>query len=160
MPDLHTFKILTLRVIDGDTVEVEIDRSWRDRSKKHCRVYGVDCPEKSGNEKAAGLPVKEVIILLLEKVTNSGLDLYTRSIKKGKYQGRYVGSIFWEKDGVEHDMSDFLLAHGLAKPYKRGKTPDFNDEECSKIATLCEIIIEDDVDSDILDLDGNWGSDS
>ena len=112
----------------------------------------------SGNldEKAAGLPVKEVILLLLEKVTASGLRLYTRSIKKGKYQGRYVGTIFWVKDGVEVDMASFLLHHGLAKVYLRGRTPSFDDEECEKIAALCDEIIDKGVDSEILDLSGNW----
>jgi endonuclease YncB( thermonuclease family) len=146
-PSLHTFEVLDYRVVDGDTVEVLLDRSWKDKSTKACRLFGIDAPERSGDEKAGGLPVKDVAIAVLKWVVERGLTLYSRSIKKGKYQGRYVGSVFWmANDGeTEISLASFMLRHGLAKPYRgRGKTPDFSDDECDAIADVCRDFLEDD----------------
>ena len=40
------FPVLSFRVIDGDSVEVVIDRGWDEHKKMVCRLSGVDCPER------------------------------------------------------------------------------------------------------------------
>ena len=52
------------RVIDGDTVEVLLDRGWKEEKTVSARIYGIDTPEvrktKQGGalEKEAGRPVR------------------------------------------------------------------------------------------------------
>lgn len=42
-----------LRLIDGDTIEVELDLGFSIKHKERCRLYGVDTPEVHGVKKAS-----------------------------------------------------------------------------------------------------------
>jgi endonuclease YncB( thermonuclease family) len=150
MPDLYVYEIDGYKVIDGDTTRVTMDRGWRDASIKDCRIFGVDTPEKSGREKIAGKPVTRVVEALLAWLEKRGHRLFVRSRKKGKYEGRFIGDLFWvytddRVPGVEQEchLTRFLLDTGLCKPYAgRGKTPDFSEEECEAIVNTCDSLLQ------------------
>ena len=47
-----------VRVIDGDTVEIDIDLGFRLWLRQRLRILGVDCPERIGPTAEAGLKAR------------------------------------------------------------------------------------------------------
>jgi len=52
--DPYIRKCRILKVIDGDTLEVEIDLGFNMRMTERVRLLGINCPEMKGTTKAAG----------------------------------------------------------------------------------------------------------
>ena len=103
------------RVVDGDTVDVDIDLGfdvWM--LKQRIRLYGVDTPESRTRdlaEKKLGLAAKA---RLGELCCGS---FKVKSLGKGKY-GRILG-IPYTEDGK--DICQMLIDEGHAVPYEGGK---------------------------------------
>jgi endonuclease YncB( thermonuclease family) len=60
----------TYRVIDGDTVEVLLDRGWWETKQTALRLWGLNAPEsrtRRAEEKQAGLLVKDLVCRWLER---------------------------------------------------------------------------------------------
>lgn len=119
------------RVIDGDTVEVTLDRGWKEVKVVSARIYGIDTPEnkrtKAGGEleKKAGDLVRQVVEKWL--ADHSGKQIYHASMSRPKYAFRTIARLsagYPHFDGSDNDLSDYLLHNGLGKPYKgKAKEP-------------------------------------
>ena len=118
---MYEYKCKVLKVIDGDTVDVDIDLGfgvWL--HKERVRIMGIDTPESRTSdklEKVFGLAAKERLISLLgedaildTQVSKKGEDM------KGKF-GRMLGN-FRTTDG-EH-CADILIEEGHAVGYTGG----------------------------------------
>ena len=67
MDDLYVYLARVERVIDGDTVEISISLGcdvWL--LHQHCRLSGINAPEKTGETKALGIASKEHLESLLK----------------------------------------------------------------------------------------------
>tara|TARA_R110000751_G_scaffold2032_2_gene10908 strand:- start:1133 stop:1495 length:363 start_codon:yes stop_codon:yes gene_type:complete len=111
----YTYKCTLVRVVDGDTLDVDIDLGFDVWLKKQrVRLVGIDTPEsrtRNLGEKALGLAAKARLIELCG-------DLITvQSHGKGKY-GRILGTPY-DKDGV--DICKVLVDEGHAVEYFGGK---------------------------------------
>ena len=101
------------RVVDGDTVDVDIDLgfgTWR--CGERIRLYAVDTPEcrtRDAQEKAAGLLAKKFV----EDALHVGGTYRLQTKEKGKF-GRYLGTI--KIDG-ELTINAALITENLAVPY-------------------------------------------
>ena len=104
----------SLRVVDGDTVDVDIDLGfgvWL--HKERVRIYGIDTPEsrtRDLEEKKYGLAAKEFV-----KQFVKGNNIILRTEKydaKGKF-GRILGDIIVDKVS----MSDTMIKEHHAVPY-------------------------------------------
>ena len=118
---MHEYKVKILKVVDGDTVDVDIDLGFgiwlRD---ERVRVMGIDTPESRTSdkvEKVFGLAAKARLSSLLgadailqTQVSKKGEDM------KGKF-GRVLGN-FTTTNG-EH-CADVLLREGHAVAYSGG----------------------------------------
>ena len=96
---MHEYKINVLRVVDGDTVDVDIDLGFSTWLKKQrIRLYGIDTPEtrtRDLDEKKYG---KMATNFLSDTIKDAEVvALRTYKDKKGKY-GRILGEIIC--DGV------------------------------------------------------------
>lgn len=120
------FPVLEFRVIDGDSVEVVLDRGWDESKKMVCRISGVDTPERNT---AAGQAVKRFVEQWCIRL---GSDLRVQSIAKDKFGGRFIGDLL-DKVGCERSLSETLLTHKLAKPYAGGIKLPFTDDELARI---------------------------
>lgn len=105
--DLYVYKAKIVRVVDGDTVDADVDlgfHTWR--REERLRLARVNAPEPRGAGKVEGLKSKQ---WLKDRV--EGREVLIRTIKdrKEKY-GRYLVEIFFE--GV--NINDELLAKGFA----------------------------------------------
>ena len=89
---MYNYKISLLRVVDGDTIDAEIDLGFDIKVKKRIRFMGMNAPEsrtKDLKEKARGLAAKDRVKALLEGCKNIQL----KSHGFGMF-GRCLGEIF------------------------------------------------------------------
>lgn len=107
---LYTYKADCTNVVDGDTVDLVIDKGFEDTSKRRIRFYRVNTPERG---KPGYLEAKEFVELhLLNK------PCYVESYKSGNF-GRWLGEIYIEDGDDLLNLNDMLIEKGLAVPYKK-----------------------------------------
>ena len=111
---MYEYRCKVTRVVDGDTVDVDIDLGfgvWL--HKERVRIYGIDTPEsrtRDLEEKKYGLAAKEFV-----KTFVKGKSIILRTEKydaKGKF-GRILGDIIVDKVS----MSDTMIKEHHAVPY-------------------------------------------
>jgi micrococcal nuclease len=113
----YLYKATVTRVVDGDTVDLEIDLGMGVFVKERVRLARIDTPEtygvkKDSEEYKAGMKAKE---RLEELVKGKEIALETVKDKKGKY-GRYLGEIYIN-DIDWTNVNSLLIHEGHAKPY-------------------------------------------
>ena len=114
---MYEYRAHVTRVIDGDTLEVNVDLGLGVSRKERVRLAGVDTPEtwrpKTDAEKAHG---KEATAFVMECVLAQDIILNTVKDRQGKY-GRYLGYIKYTCgiDKVEKDLATELKAADLVK---------------------------------------------
>ena len=121
---MYTYKISLLKVVDGDTIDAEIDLGFDIKVKKRIRFMGINAPEsrtRDLEEKAKGLAAKDRVKALLEGCKN--IQLKSHGI--GKF-GRCLGEIMLDMvDGSEkltlESLNELLIKEGHAKEYHGGK---------------------------------------
>ena len=103
-----------VRVVDGDTLEVEA-RIWLGQSVDvHVRIDGIDTPELHGacaGERHAALSARDFLEQRL-----GGSEIQLRDVSYDKYGGRVLARVI-DKTG---DVGAALIASGLARPYGGG----------------------------------------
>jgi len=122
---MYEYKCKILRVVDGDTVDVDIDLGfgiWL--HKERVRIMGIDTPESRTSdkvEKVFGLAAKKRLNSLLgekaileTQVSKKGEDM------KGKF-GRVLGN--FRTTAGDHCAS-ILIEEGHAVPYTGGSKED------------------------------------
>ena len=92
---MYDYKAKIVKVVDGDTVDVDIDLGFGVWLKdERVRLVGVDTPESRTRdlvEKAFGLAAKEFVVNFVEQ--EGDIELHTASYdSKGKF-GRILGDI-------------------------------------------------------------------
>ena len=121
---MYTYNIKLLRVIDGDTIDAEIDLGFDVKIKKRIRFMGINTPEsrtRDLEEKAKGLAAKDRVKQLLEGSNN--IQLTSHGV--GKF-GRCLGEICLDMiDGQEKltlvNLNELLISEGHAIKYFGGK---------------------------------------
>lgn len=121
---MYEYKVEILRVIDGDTVDVDIDLGfgiWM--RKERVRLYGIDTPEsrtRDKTEKAFGLAAKKRLKELLGKkcvlktfAARDGEDM------KGKF-GRILGDfhVYYGEEDRWCMLSTIMMHEGHAVAYE------------------------------------------
>lgn len=109
----YVYRAVVVRVVDGDTVDVDIDLGFYTWIKKQrIRLVGIDAPEMRGDEKIAGRAAKAYLVNLVE-----GKEIILRTIKgrdggdsRGKY-GRWLGRLYL--NGV--DVNQHMVEAGHAE---------------------------------------------
>ena len=121
---MYIYKAKLDRVIDGDTIDVNIDLGFDIQIKKRIRFVGINTPEsrtRDLEEKARGLAAKDRVKAILAE--NDIFTLHSESL--GKY-GRVLGKIYLSKiDGrdclTQVCLNDQLVTEGHAVEYHGGK---------------------------------------
>ena len=121
---MYNYKINLLRVIDGDTIDAEIDLGFDIKVKKRIRFLGINTPEsrtRDLEEKARGLAAKDRVKQLLEGAN----EITLQSHGVGKY-GRCLGELFVDVvDGKEkitlESVNQLLIKENHAVEYDGGK---------------------------------------
>lgn len=123
---MYEYRAKLVKVVDGDTVDVDIDLGFGIWMKdERVRIMGIDTPESRTRDKveklfgkAASARVKELLeedIILKTQISRDGEDM------KGKY-GRILGDFMVERfeDGKQEMLTDVLVQEGHAVAYFGG----------------------------------------
>ena len=115
VPFVYNAKIV--RVIDGDTVEADVDLGFDVGTRRTFRLCAINAPEMRGDTRGAGVATKgRLADLILER----DVVLMTFKDKTEKY-GRYLATIFYEENGMWFNVNQKLVEEGLAVPYSEAK---------------------------------------
>ena len=123
---MHEYNCTIRRVVDGDTVDVDIDLGfdmWIHNER--VRLFGIDTPEsrtRDLEEKKAGLFAKDVVLHYLPE--GSKQVLRTHKDKVGKY-GRVLGEfvIYDSLADRQTTINQFMIDHRIGVEYS-GKSKD------------------------------------
>jgi endonuclease YncB( thermonuclease family) len=106
---LYTYHAFVKRVIDGDTLKLEIDTGFDDQKHETIRLRGIDCPEIDAPEGKAAKRFVEAQLAHCEFIT-----IKSTQTRKEKW-GRYLGDVFYKgKDGQQIYLNNLLLEKGYA----------------------------------------------
>jgi|TARA_B100000953_G_C17975432_1_gene407437 micrococcal nuclease len=126
---MFRFNANLVRVVDGDTVDADIELGFSVFMRDRIRLMGIDTPEsrtRNLQEKSWGLAAKHRLIELLAE-TNGEFTLVTEDMEKGKF-GRVLGTI--EINGK--DANQTLIEENFAIPYEGGN----KDESRTKYGVM------------------------
>jgi endonuclease YncB( thermonuclease family) len=135
----HAMPAKVLRVIDGDTIEVDAalwlfvgDQAQQMRGTVSVRLIGIDTPEKRSAqacERDMALRATEFARAWFDTAAGAGVSSLTQGTQSviapivdlqvvhlDKYAGRVLGHVM--KDGKS--LADALIAAGLGRPYGGG----------------------------------------
>ena len=110
------FKAKVVRVVDGDTLDCDIDLGFHITLRERIRLMGVDTPEtrtRDPVEKANGLKSKSFVE---DFVALKGGNIFLKVHGFGKF-GRPLADLF--VDGI--NLNQKLVDLGYAAPYFGGK---------------------------------------
>ena len=114
---MYEYKCRINRVVDGDTIDVDIDLGfgvWL--YNERVRILGIDAPEtrtRDLEEKEQGLKSKEYVQSLLP--FGSEQILLSKDFK-GKF-GRILGDFVVYQGNTKWDLSRLMIHEGYASPY-------------------------------------------
>lgn len=113
-------------VVDGDTIDVDIDLGFNVSFSQRVRLAGIDTPEsrtKDLNEKKLGLEVKEWLKSKLKDAEE--VIIKTEKPDSSEKYGRILGWLYVK--GIEKSLNQIMIDEGYAWSYMgETKIKDFN----------------------------------
>ena len=104
------------KVVDGDTIDVDIDLGFNISYAQRVRLAGIDTPEsrtKDAREKALGLEVKDKIKKAIESAKT--VIIKTELPDSTEKYGRILGWVYL--DGAAKSLNEQLIEEGYAWGY-------------------------------------------
>ena len=114
---MYKYNARLIRVIDGSTIDANIDLGFGVFVKQRIRLFGIRCPDTKNKDdaiRAKGLAVKTRLIELV----GTKFVIETILNKRGKF-GRILGIIYVIDDAYnETNINEKLVSEGHAEKYK------------------------------------------
>tara|TARA_Y100001963_G_C6787699_1_gene453807 strand:- start:3691 stop:4131 length:441 start_codon:yes stop_codon:yes gene_type:complete len=128
---MHEYKCKILRVVDGDTVDIDIDLGfgvWL--HKERVRLHGIDTPEsrtRDDVEKIYGNAAKEFVKSFLP--IGSSQILKTEKDKTGKF-GRILGKflVYDSKEDKQTTLGEIMIRENHAVAYHGQSKEEITEE--------------------------------
>ena len=124
---MYQYKVSVVKVVDGDTLDVDIDLGFgMSYKKQRVRMMGIDTPESRTRdkvEKLFGKASKKHLKKLLESAESISLI----SHDKGKF-GRILGEIYIHNDDAEVNVNQKMIDDCHAVPYT-GENKDLVEQQ-------------------------------
>ena len=115
-----------LKIVDGDTIDVDIDLGFDISYSQRVRLAGIDTPESrttDKKEKALGLEVKDRLKKAIDAATN--VVIKTEKPDSSEKYGRILGWVFLDDNKVS--INQTLIDEGYAWGYMgETKVKDFD----------------------------------
>ena len=117
---MFDYRCKVTRVVDGDTIDVNLDLGFNIWHQARVRMLGIDTPEKRTRNKAEKILGLASTARLKELLKGNQIEIEC-SKEKGKF-GRVLG-IVWatDKAGDRINCNNQLIEEGHARPYYGGK---------------------------------------
>lgn len=114
----HLYKVIkVIKVVDGDTVDAEVDTGFYHKCTQRFRLFGIDTPER-GEE-----GYKEATERLKELLDTD--ELYVHSKKTGSF-GRWLGTFYTYDEKIRGEegtgmvnINKAMEDEGFAKKYQK-----------------------------------------
>tara|TARA_Y100000310_G_scaffold119376_1_gene118111 strand:+ start:2964 stop:3434 length:471 start_codon:yes stop_codon:yes gene_type:complete len=117
--DYLRFPAKLVRVVDGDTYDLELDLGFNLQAIKRFRLRGVNCPEPRGVEEEAGILCSDYVEFMFSEMD----DIVVRTYKSDSF-GRWLCDIEIKNNEL---LSEYLCEYGYALPWDgRGVRPGFD----------------------------------
>lgn len=119
---MYTYSAKVLRVIDGDSVEADVDLGFKIHQTMTLRLYGINAPELHAADPLPGRTAQDFLKTLVE---GKDVTIRTHKDKTEKY-GRMLAEI-WVGillTGLPNDLDSVntkMIGNGFAVPYFGGK---------------------------------------
>ena len=119
---MYTYNAKVLRVIDGDTLDCEIDLGFFVKIEKRVRLSGIDTAEKNSriiSEREKSAKAKARVKYSIE---NKTVIVVTELDRDDKY-GRVLGTVYETELDYQNktSLNDKLISEDLAYIYSGGK---------------------------------------
>jgi micrococcal nuclease len=109
---LYRYQARLIRVIDGDTVVLEIDLGFRcSIHDQHVRLFGVDTPELNGPDAMKAVDARQFTTMWFRDAPRVYIESYRDREEQDSF-GRILARVYREGDPVS--LNDRLLAAGKA----------------------------------------------
>ena len=113
---MYEYKARLVRVIDGGTIDADIDMGFQVHIGQRIKLFGVNAPDSKSHDKVErekGIASKNRLIELLPKE----IIVQTMLNKRGKV-GRILGIVFIkEEHGELTNINDLIIKEGFAIRY-------------------------------------------
>jgi micrococcal nuclease len=111
---MYTYKAAVTRIVDGDTVIVDIDLGFGVWLKEQSlRLAKINAPEIKGSSRESGIAAKDFLSKL---ILNKWVQIRTEKGQE-KY-GRWLATILIEEDKNLIDINHKMITEGYAEAYK------------------------------------------
>ena len=142
----NEYDVVVIKVVDGDTVDVDIDLGFGVCLKdERVRIMGIDTPESRTSDRVEDL-FGEAAKARLKELMKHGGKLITTEDKsgedmKGKF-GRILGDFKVEYNGEVKRVTEIMEAEGHCVPYFGGSKEDTQAaHEVNRVRLLAEGIV-------------------
>ncbi|MEK6882381.1 MAG: thermonuclease family protein [Nanoarchaeota archaeon] len=111
---LYLYKAKIINIVDGDTIDAEIDVGFKLKTVQRLRLLGVNTAETHSKDLDQKLLAKQATEFT-SKLLDKNVIIQT---EKSDAFGRYLAKVFYIENGIEKDLSNELLVLNLAKVFK------------------------------------------
>ena len=126
---MYEYRCKVVKVIDGDTVDVDIDLGfgvWM--HKERVRLFGIDTPKsrtRDLEEKKYGLAAKKFLTNMLDD--DGGIILKTHKDKTGKF-GRILGELWRTTNYADQSINNYMIDKHHAVMYLGQSKEDIQEQ--------------------------------
>lgn len=113
---MYEYKAVVLRVVDGDTVDLDIDLGMRTHTLERIRLDGLNAPELHSKDQSERDAAKVSADFLRSLLADPNVVIKTKKDSQEKY-GRYLGTIF---NSAGENVNEAMIKTGHAVPYSGG----------------------------------------
>ncbi len=108
--EIYEYKASVIRVVDGDTLWLDVELGFDVRRKDSFRLYGINAPEMNTPE---GHAAKDWLIARIQQAIAGGIfRIQTDKDKREKF-GRYLVTLYDDLQNINQEM----IAEGHAVAY-------------------------------------------
>ena len=119
----YVYRATVIKIVDGDTIDVELDVGFNTSIRKRLRFYGIDTWEVRGDEREKGLIAKARLTEILDQADHIYVQI--KMDTTGKY-GRVLAIVWtvqattWTDLG-EHltNVNELLITEGHGVEYMK-----------------------------------------
>lgn len=112
---LFTYRATPVRVIDGDTLEVDIDLGFRVMIRQRLRLLGLNTPELHDKDielRKRATDARIFVLGWINKAMGTQWPIIVKTAKSDKY-GRWLAEVYYG----DECLNALLIESGLADPY-------------------------------------------
>ena len=118
---MYQYKGVVNRIVDGDTLDIQIDVGFKIYSHQRFRLLGYNAPETRGPERELGKIAKKH----LEEYIPPGTEVVVVTYKADSF-GRYLCDLYSHNG---RNLVEYLIDEGYGVPWDgKGKRPGFDPD--------------------------------